>query len=201
MSFYCAFYGKRILPRARYAIACSRHRKLHISDSNSDQGRSVINNVIFLEINSPTNLSVACLRSCDRAQKPLNPRNTKKLRKKYKIAHPGLGPENQNWPILYFFRIFFVFSGPNPGWAILYFFSYFFCISGIQGFLGSVAAPQARNLSVYVILFCGDNRYHTNNAIAGITEHKPRSPYHAWQHQQRCPDSKKMVVGNGRTDP
>ena len=40
----------------------------------------------------------------------------------------------QNWPILYFFRNFFVFSGPNPGWAILYFLRNFFVFLGFRGF-------------------------------------------------------------------
>ena len=50
-----------------------------------------------------------------RAQKPVNPGNTKKIRKKYKIPHPKLPPENtkklpkkykkgQKLPSLYFFR-------------------------------------------------------------------------------------------------
>ena len=37
---------------------------------------------------------VAILRAWHRLQNPLNPENTKKFRKKYKIPLPGSGPEN-----------------------------------------------------------------------------------------------------------
>ena len=54
-----------ILPAVTYVILlrvlwkpCSRHRKFHISEINSDQGQINRKHVIRLEINSPTNFSV-----------------------------------------------------------------------------------------------------------------------------------------------
>ena len=97
------------------------------------------------------------LRSCGPATEPKNPQSPK-IRKKYKIPHPGLAPENTekipkryengpktaiSGPFLYFFGIFSVFPGVNPRWEILY----FFCIFGVSGFSGSVAGLQDRNLS------------------------------------------------------
>ena len=77
----------------------------------------------------------AILRAWYRLQKPLNPENTKKLRKNTK-SPSRVGPENtkkipkktkmaQKSPFLYFFGISFVFSGPNPGRGICIFFVIF----------------------------------------------------------------------------
>ena len=95
---------------------------------------------------------LACLRSRDRAQTPLNPRNIKKLRRKYKIAHPGLGPENtkklrkwakigQFWPIFVFFSYF---RGPSRGGRFCIFFVTFlyFWDSGVFGLCPSSASTQ-----------------------------------------------------------
>ena len=82
----------------------------------------------------------ATLRAWYRLQKPLNPENTKKLRKKYKIPLPGLGPENtkklpkkyKNGPKNHHFCIFSVifsyFRAPTRegGFCIFFvIFSYF----------------------------------------------------------------------------
>ena len=94
------------------------------------------------------------LRSCGPATEPENPQSPK-IRKKHKIPHPGLAPENtekipkkyENGPktaifgrFCIFSGIFSVFPGVHPGWGILYFFRIF----GLWGFSGSVAGPQDR---------------------------------------------------------
>ena len=61
-----------------------------------------------------------------RAQKPLKPGNTKKIRKNYKIPHPGSGPEytkkyRKIWPGMgdfVVFRIFFVFVSYFRAWGL-----------------------------------------------------------------------------------
>ena len=91
-------------------------------------------------------------RSLYRAQKPLKPGNTKRIRKSHEIPHPGSGqtrkntekirkrPENDHFGIfLYFFRIF----GARPGVGDFVTFSYFLRISGLEEFLSSI--PGTRN--------------------------------------------------------
>ena len=102
-------------------------------------------------------------RSWYRAQKPLKPGNTKKIRKDYEIPTPGRAPKIRKkyrkntktvilGPFSYFFSIFFVFSGPDPGWGfrkIFVFFSYFFRISGLERFLGSIPGTRNHNTKEY----------------------------------------------------
>ena len=79
------------------------------------------------------------------AQKPLEPgKITKsptpgrapKIRKKYLKTTKTA----QKSPLLYFFGIFFVFSGPDPGWGITYFFRIFFVFPGLMN-----SIPGTRN--------------------------------------------------------
>ena len=97
---------------------------------------------------------VALPRSWYRAQKPLKPGNTKKIRKNYEIPHPGSGPENTKkiqkkykngdfWAVFVFFLYFFRIFGARPGVGDFVIFSYFFRISGLEGFLSSI--PGTRN--------------------------------------------------------
>ena len=102
----------------------------------------------FLSLLSPSKIVIP--RSWYRAQKPLKPGNTKKIRKNYEI--PGSGPENTKkilkkywslWAIFVFFLYFFrIFRAP-PGVGDFVMFSYFFRNSGPEGVLGS--APGTRN--------------------------------------------------------
>ena len=101
---------------------------------------------------SQTLYSQELLQACYRAPNPPNPENPKKIqnppprgdprkpgKKKRKNTKTG-----QKWffgPLLYFFGIFFGFSGATPGWGILYLFRIF----GIWGFWGSVAGPRGRS--------------------------------------------------------
>ena len=91
----------------------------------------------------------------------------KKLRKKYEIPHPGLGPENTEkipkntkiapkLPFLYFFGIFFRIFGAQPGVGDSYFFRNFFVFSGFRGFCDLYQARRVANLKVSnseIILF------------------------------------------------
>ena len=101
-------------------------------------------------------LLVLVLRPCGPATEPKNPRtpeNTKKntksptlgwppkIRKKYRKKYKNDPKTAIFVSFLYFFGIFFVFSGANPGWGI----SFFFRILGVLGFLGSVAGLQGHN--------------------------------------------------------
>ena len=99
-------------------------------------------------------LKVVIPRSWYRAQKPLKPGNTKKIRKNYEIPHPRWGPETtkkiqkkyENGPkmtVFVFFQYFFRIFGARPGVGDFVIFSYFFRISGLEGFLGSI--PGTRN--------------------------------------------------------
>ena len=80
-----------------------------------------------------------------RAQKPLNPGNTKKYEKHTKSPTPARPPKiRKNYrkntkmakklPFVYFFGIFFVFSGGDLGSGILYFCRIFFVFPGFRGF-------------------------------------------------------------------
>ena len=106
------------------------------------------------------------LRACGAATEPETPesqkyekitkKNTKsptlgwapKIRKKYEN-----GPKLSDFVFFsYFFRNFFVFSGPNPGWAILYLFVFL----GFRGFwalsqLRKHATPNQRKAQFYFI--------------------------------------------------
>ena len=85
---------------------------------------------------------IATLRAWYRLQNPLNPENTKKLRKNTTKSPPRVGDRKYEkitekiskilmvifGPFLFFFGNFFVFSGPKPGRGFCIFFvilSYF----------------------------------------------------------------------------
>ena len=89
-------------------------------------------------------------------KKPPKAGNTKKIRKNYKIPHPGLGPENtkklpkkcKNGPrmtILYFFGNFSYFRGPTQGGGFCNFFFFFFVFPALGGFLCPVRARRNCN--------------------------------------------------------
>ena len=89
------------------------------------------------EDSSKSGFRVMIPRSWYRAQKPLKPGNTKKIRKSYEIPHPGWGPENtkkstekiRKRSFLGHFRIFSVFfsyfRGPTRGGGFRNFFVFF----------------------------------------------------------------------------
>ena len=106
-------------------------------------------------LKSAENPGLAIPRSWYRAQKPLKPGNTKKIRKNTKS--PGSGPENmkktqkkqRKWSFLGHFRFLFFcvflldFFGARPRVGELVIFSYFFRISGFEGILeeGRLGVP------------------------------------------------------------
>ena len=109
------------------------------------------------------NINITFPRSWYRAQKPLKPGNTKKIRKicakKYEIPHPGSGPENTKkiqkkyenghfWAVFAFFLYFCLsFRGPTRvGDFVIS--SYFFRISGLEGFLSSIPGTRNHNINI-----------------------------------------------------
>ena len=103
-------------------------------------------------------ISFAIPRSWKRAQKPLKPGNTKKIRKNDEIPHPGSGPENtkkntekiqkrpKNHRFSIFSAFFSYFRGPTRGGGFRHFFV-FFRISGLEGFLSSIPGTRNRKIS------------------------------------------------------
>ena len=100
----------------------------------------------FLWFGLPRPLLTLVLRY--RTQKPLNPGDSKKIRKKYKIPHPRLPPGNtKKLPkkighVCIFSVIFSYFRGANWGGGFCIFFRIFFVF---QGFFGSVPPPRDRS--------------------------------------------------------
>ena len=122
-------------------------------------GKGMVNHLMLFRYR------IAILPGWYRAEKPLDPGNTKKLRKKYKIPHPGLAPENTKkipkntkmvifGPFSYFFGIFFVFSGANPGWGILYFFRNFFVFPGSRVFGLCTSPGRITSIAGYRTIPC-----------------------------------------------
>ena len=99
-------------------------------------------------LDSRLKVNFVTLRACYRAQKPQNPKNTKKIRN----PPPQVGPRKykkntetaQKWQghFCIFSVFFFVFSGPTWGGGFRI-FSYF---RG-SGVLGSVAGPQGHKVN------------------------------------------------------
>ena len=131
-SFFSFFHsGSPLSPRDKPILSLGQ---------TGDEGRQ--NFFLYvLEVHGLFSLAkVAIPRSWYRAQKPLRPRNTKKIRKSHEIPHPGSGPENtkkiqkkyENGHFraifvffLYFFRIFRARPGVGDFVTFSYFFSYF----------------------------------------------------------------------------
>ena len=88
-----------------------------------------------------------------RAQKPLKPGNTEKIRESHEIPDPGSGPENtkkiRKRSFSGHFRTFSVFFSyffrARPGVGDFVTFSYFFRISGLEGFLRCIPGMRNRN--------------------------------------------------------
>ena len=98
---------------------------------------------------------ITILRGWYRAQKPLNPGNTKKLRKKIQNPPPRVGPRKYEkntekirkwWAIFVFFRYFFrIFEGqPGVGDFVFFFFVFF------SYFRGSWALYHPRRIATLV---------------------------------------------------
>ena len=123
--------------------------------------------------------TLAIPRSWYRAQKPLKPGNTKKIRKSHEIPHPGSDTENKKKiqkkykngdfrPIFVFFLYFFRIFGARPGVGDFVTFSYFFRISGLEGFLSSIPGTRNRNATLFATTVSGSQI--SENQEQGVLE-------------------------------